>query len=113
MLMLDAKGDTALGDELVVPVVCRTADDLLRRIRCVVAGEGFDTLQATARTVTFAAVAAYWDALLAARRRPSALPLRALACDTTVVWLPGWAEKWQQRLALVAAIWTLPRPDTE
>ena len=89
----DAKGDTAVTHELVAPVVCRLADDLLRRIRCAVAGEGSDAVQATARTVTFTAVAAYWDALLASRRRPSALPLRALASDTTIVGLPDWARE--------------------
>ena len=93
MPKLNPSGDSTLARELVAPVVGQTSDDLLQRIRCTVAGEGFDTLLATARTVAFTAVTAYWDALLASRCRPGALPLRDLAPDETVVGLSGWAKE--------------------
>ena len=88
---LDAEGETASAHASVAPAIHGSAEELLRRVRCAVASAGFDTALATARTVAFTAVAAYWDALLASRRRPGALPLRTLGSDTTVVGLPDWA----------------------
>ena len=93
MPILDLDGDSALTCEPSAVDVRRTADDLLQRVRCAVAGESFDTLMNTAKTVAFTAVVAYWDALLALRSRLGGLPLRALATDTPIVELPSWAEK--------------------
>ena len=89
MLRLDAKGDC----EMVAPVECRSADDLLGRMRSVLAGEGIDTVLATARTLTFTAAGAYWDSLLASRGRPGALPFRELSSDIILAGVPGWARE--------------------
>ena len=83
----DAKGDC----EMVTPVVSHSADDLLGRMRGVLAGEGIETVLATARTLTFTAAAAYWDSLLASRGRAGALPFRYLPSDIMLVGVPGWA----------------------
>lgn len=89
----DPDCESALIGEPLSAVVSRTADDLLQRVRCAVASESFETVMATAKTVTFTAVVAYWDGLLTFRRRPGALPLRCLSSDTTIVELPHWAEE--------------------
>ena len=83
----DAKGDC----EMVTPVVSHSADDLLGRMRSVSAGEGIETVLATARTLTFTAAVAYWDSLLASRGRAGALPFRYLPSDIMLVGVPGWA----------------------
>ena len=93
MPSLDLGDDSALTCGSFAIDVSRTADDLLQKVRYAVAGESFDTLMATAKTVTFTAVVAYWDALLTLRGRPGDLPLRVLAPDTPIEGLPGWAEE--------------------
>ena len=89
MLRPDSKGDC----EIVSPVMCRSVDDLLGRIRSAVSGEGIDAVLATARTLTFTAAAAYWDSLLASRGRPGALPFRYLPSDIILVGVPGWVRE--------------------
>jgi adenine-specific DNA-methyltransferase len=93
MPSLDLGGDSALTCGSFAIDVSRTADDLLQKVRYAVAGESFDTLMATAKTVTFTAVVAYWDALLTLRGRPGDLPLQVLTPDTPIEGLPGWAEE--------------------
>ena len=105
----DAKGDC----EMVTPVVSHSADDLLGRMRSVSAGEGIETVLATARTLTFTAAVAYWDSLLASRGRAGALPFRYLSFGHNVGRRaragPG---KWRRRLVRVAASWIALKLDT-
>ena len=89
MPRLDGKG----GREMVAPVMCRSADDLLGRMRDVLASEGVDTVLAAARTLTFTAAAAYWDSLLASRGRSGALPFRELPSDVILDRVPGLARQ--------------------
>ena len=93
MPSIDLGSESALTCEAFAFDICRTADDLLQRVRSAVAGESFDTRMATAKAVSFTAVVAYWETLLTLRGRPGDLPLRALAPDTPIAGLPGWAEE--------------------
>ena len=93
MPSLDLGDKSSLTDKSFDCDTCRTADDLVRKVRCGVAGESFDTMMTMAKTVAFTAVVAYWDALLALRGRPGDLPLRAVALDNPIAELPGWAEE--------------------
>ena len=85
--------DGKVAGDMITPVMCCWADDLLGRMRDVLASEGVDTVLSAAQTLTFTAASAYWDSLLTSRGRSGALPCRNLPSEVVVGRVPGWASE--------------------